>query len=495
MFNIYDHAESIIRRCNQPKSDLLGHGKKKEDYLFIPSKSHKPRALAVAHCDTVFGDIPSSQEMARREASAQASYQDKLTKFENGEQKVKPVYYAPSFLSPARREGSNRIVSGALDDRLGVAIILDILPHFMPEFAFDILLTDDEETGNSTARDFSQDYLAGGEWGEYIDSRLLNYQFIFEFDRMGVDAATYDFGNSKASNLLSDTGWEESQGSFTDICDLDSFDLWACNFGCGYHNQHTRSCSVDLRELYINLLKFSYFVEELGDTVLYNEPKPRYRGWSNAYNYSKSSKVDSYAPYETYVDDDDYYKDEKYDSYVIGRPKPATQPSTNNTFIRTTNTVVQSGISFFQAAIKIANQLKVAYRLSLLHSDPATKKLYEDNFTKGPCGEIFVKNDQYDEYDAEWQEYINALAEAHPSISELIDEVGLDEPDTEVVDDSVFYVQDDTSRAWDETWDHYRDQYGEESDPYDDDDDQAVIFIADPKQIEGDDDDEIITAK
>ena len=492
MFNIYDHAESIIRRCNQPKGDLLGHGKAKEDYLFIPSKSDQPRALAVAHCDTVFGDIPSPQEMSRQEASAQASYQARLDRYLKGEEKHKPSYYAPSFLSPAKRQGSNKIISGALDDRLGVAIILDILPHFMPEFAYDILLTDDEETGNSTARDFSQDYLAGGEWGEYIDSRLINYQFIFEFDRMGVDAATYDYGSSKASTLLSDTGWEESQGSFTDICDLDSFDLWACNFGCGYHNQHTRGCSVDLRELYINLLKFSYFVEELGDDVLYNQPKPRSYGWAGAYNYNRGSGSSSYASYETYVDDDDYYKDEKYDKYVIGHPKPATQPA-SKTYVRTTNTVIESGISFFQAAIKIANQLKVGYRLDLQYSDPVTKKYHEDNFTKGPCGEIFIKNDQYDEYAAEWQEYVDALAKTHPGISDLIDEIDSDTDDTEVIEDSAFYTQDDTAKAWDETWDRYQDQYAEESNAYDEDDDQAVIFIADTTPIE-DEDDEIVAS-
>jgi len=329
MVNAYEHAGCIMHRCSQSVKELLG----KESYLFIPSKSNRPRALAVAHCDTVFD-----------EDSAYSAYNYRKPL-------LKPMIVEDT--SP-RRHGANRIVSGNLDDRLGVAIILDILPKIMPEFAYDILLTDDEEIGRTTAADFVRNvedgytfFTADGDELD-MDDRVNSYQFIFEFDRAGTDVVTYQYYNTVAENLLEDAGWRIGRGSFSDISEMDALGLWAANFGCGYHYQHSTECYVDLRELDINLRRFMYFVDLLGNKTLldFPKPKPKYNGY-NGYNSSYQGSYQSSTVARTtvpagafYEDDDDDYDSPiitgrnpskgTTDKYTIGSPKlPLVDARTN----------------------------------------------------------------------------------------------------------------------------------------------------------------------
>jgi hypothetical protein len=127
--------------------------------------------------------------------------------------------------------GHRTVFSRALDDRLGVAILLEILPLLDPTIAgkYDILLTDGEESGQSTA--------------EYFKSEK-KYNWIFEFDRAGADYVDYDYNCGAFDKALKKAGVKKGTGSFSDICSLEHLKAYAFNFGCGYRLQHNEWCNA-----------------------------------------------------------------------------------------------------------------------------------------------------------------------------------------------------------------------------------------------------------
>ena len=279
--NVRNHTNSIIARCKQSKDSLLQNNRKKNKnrYLFIPCKG-TPQALGVAHVDTVFEGLP---------------------RFNGQSLKLDPPKVLPG----------GDIRSGALDDRLGVSILMDILPKVMPSFKYDILLTDDEEIGRSTASDFVNDCMSNDSMYERTD----NYRFLFQFDRAGCDVVTYNYYNRSAEAYLEDSCWHIGHGSFSDISAMEDLGIWAANFGCGYHNQHSNDCYVDMDQLDMNLRRFAMFVKRTGNTIFkhsstYNSNFSSSNKWRNGYYgesfYSKSNKGTKYGFYEqpksTFVD-------------------------------------------------------------------------------------------------------------------------------------------------------------------------------------------------
>lgn len=276
-FDVTEFAPQIINRCNQLQSDLIGN----ERFRFIPCDG-KPRALAIAHVDTVFDDKPAIDPPKQK------------TRLIPGK---RPAYTGYNRLHKPVQTDPYIIKSGALDDRLGVAILLDILPVVMPDFKYDILLTTDEEIGQSTASD----------WCSSLDiedlNRAENYQFIFEFDRAGTDVVTYQFNNPVAESYLEEAGWHIGLGAFTDICDVMPLGIWAANFGCGYHNQHSNDCYVDLYDLDINLRRFALFVHKIGSDMFEDVKRPTKSHYQGTYSYSNYSQY-----FDRYNDSDNYYK-------------------------------------------------------------------------------------------------------------------------------------------------------------------------------------------
>lgn len=119
-----------------------------------------------------------------------------------------------------------------LDDRLGAWVILDLLPQLGVKC--DILLTDGEECGRTTAAHFKprKDY----NWG-------------FEFDRRGTDCVLYQYESSEDWRTdLERSGFYIGQGSFSDISKLDHLGVCFCNIGTGYHMEHSRQCYAELRD-------------------------------------------------------------------------------------------------------------------------------------------------------------------------------------------------------------------------------------------------------
>jgi hypothetical protein len=101
------------------------------------------------------------------------------------------------------REGKY-VIAPQLDDRLGVWILLDLLPSLGVNL--DILLTTGEESGNTTAY--------------YFDS-IRPYNWIVEFDRAGSDVVMYQYDCDEYADLLGSYGFRVGFGSFSDICAMD----------------------------------------------------------------------------------------------------------------------------------------------------------------------------------------------------------------------------------------------------------------------------------
>jgi hypothetical protein len=128
------------------------------------------------------------------------------------------------------RDG-DRVYCPALDDRLGVYLLSDLLP--LLGVKFDLLLTDGEERGCSTAR-----------W--FVPPR--RYNWMFSFDRAGTDVVMYQYDTPMSRRLLHRAGFRVGVGSYSDIADLDFLNCSGFNFGCGYHRQHKPDCFADLSE-------------------------------------------------------------------------------------------------------------------------------------------------------------------------------------------------------------------------------------------------------
>lgn len=138
-----------------------------------------------------------------------------------------------------------------LDDRLGAWVLLDVLPKL--GIKFDLLLTDSEELGRSTA--------------QYFDAPR-EYNWIFEFDRAGIDAVMYEYETPEYCDMLASVGYEIGDGSFTDICSLTHLGCAGFNFGTGYHQQHTDECYAALDETKLSVDRFAKLYHKYSDTFL-----------------------------------------------------------------------------------------------------------------------------------------------------------------------------------------------------------------------------------
>ena len=136
-----------------------------------------------------------------------------------------------------------------LDDRLGVWALLSVLPEFMN---YDILLTDNEEIGQSTA-------------GSFEPPSGKAYHWIFELDRRKDGCVLYQYGSKKWNKELNRAGFRIDRGSFSDIGYLDHLGVQAVNVGVGYDHEHTLACDWDINMMREQLKKLVNFYERNKD--------------------------------------------------------------------------------------------------------------------------------------------------------------------------------------------------------------------------------------
>lgn len=134
------------------------------------------------------------------------------------------------------------VFSSVLDDRAGVYIITHLLPKL--GINVDVLLTVDEEIGDSTASEFFTD---------------KKYMWGVEFDRGGDDVVLYDFDNISWATRIKEVGFKVGHGTFSDISSLEEIGCSFMNVGVGSYNGHSKRAYMIVNEMVENLAKFFIF--------------------------------------------------------------------------------------------------------------------------------------------------------------------------------------------------------------------------------------------
>jgi hypothetical protein len=221
----------------QPASSWRRPSDRSEDYYHF--RDNGGRVLAVAHLDTV----------------------------------VSQAGRVPRFSST---EKGPLIVSGALDDRLGAYVILDLLPKL--GITCDWLFTVGEESGMSTAEFFKQEDKA--------------YDHVIEFDRMGTDVVMYQYEDRASRRLVEAAGASMGQGSFSDIAYLEQLNVKCLNWGVGYRgNYHSEQGYAYLNDTFAMVAKYMQFHGQNAGVPMPHEER--------SYGYGSRS-YDKYDTYDAY---------------------------------------------------------------------------------------------------------------------------------------------------------------------------------------------------
>jgi len=220
--------------------------------------------------------------------------------------KVLAVAHADTIVNPRdkfnfnilnRKTDSGEVIrivkTPTLDDRLGIYTIMNLLPSILGAGWADILITEGEETGNSTARDFVTD---------------KEYNWIVEFDRMGSalterskgwnnsDAVLYEFKGKEIEDALKDCGFESlGTGTFTDISHLQELRVKAFNVAVGYHDNHSTKAYMFPKEYTRTINLFMEFYKKYAGHKFVHVPvtKPVYVH-KTTYRKQKPFDWDSY---------------------------------------------------------------------------------------------------------------------------------------------------------------------------------------------------------
>lgn len=170
-------------------------------------------------------------------------------------------------------ENGKRIIKNPqLDDRLGVYTLLHHLPLF--GINVDILLTDDEEIGMSTAQYFKP---------------TKDYNWMFQFDRRADDIVFYQYGSKKLRKTLMRSGFiKQGSGSFSDISYLDYIGCEGFNVGCGYSNEHSLHSQFDVNVYNSQIKSFVNFHKNHANTFYRYKPGTslKMENPNNIYEYS-----------------------------------------------------------------------------------------------------------------------------------------------------------------------------------------------------------------
>lgn len=139
----------------------------------------------------------------------------------------------------------DRVNRGAgFDDRLGVYLGHKLVQE-RPDL-FDLLLTDYEESGGSTAAYFTPSH---------------DYHLVVELDREGEDYVDYGLSSYELRQALDDGGFEMGQGIFSDICVMDQVECNKINLGLGTYNGHSKNSGFDVNVFYRQVRRLLDFAE------------------------------------------------------------------------------------------------------------------------------------------------------------------------------------------------------------------------------------------
>ena len=169
------------------------------------------------------------------------------------------------------------VFNQALDDRLGAYLLLDYLPLLGLEY--DILLTEGEESGQST--------------GAYFQPPR-QYNWMFQFDRAGTDVVTYQYRTKELDDLLKLYQFKTNWGSFSDISSMDDLGCKGINFGTGYYANHSYLSHMIVADTRLMVDKFVTFYSDLKDVQMPHVYVPSarlYQGYGLYAGYGVSKAV------------------------------------------------------------------------------------------------------------------------------------------------------------------------------------------------------------
>lgn len=198
----------------------------------------------------------------------------------------------------------NRLWNAQLDDRLGVYILLHLLPKYLGSEAFDVLLTTDEESGQSTAEYF-------------VPPTDKTYNWIFQFDRRGTGAVLYGYEDRDWRTIV-DEFMRVQTGSFSDICKLYHMGVKGLNVGTGYHDEHSDECYMVEGEVLAQVADFIGFFFAHKDTHFPHNPNVKsYR----YYGAGGAGRYDDWDDESFWNGRSDHYDGMTTNSSTINRPK------------------------------------------------------------------------------------------------------------------------------------------------------------------------------
>lgn len=173
-------------------------------------------------------------------------------------------------------KGDNIVINEQLDDRLGVYTLLFLLPQLGIEF--DLLLTEGEETGRSTAQYFNPS---------------KEYNFMFSFDRRGEDVVAYQYDDCEWMDTLEKSGFSPALGSFSDIAFLDHLGIKGVNIGTGYYGEHTNKSYASINTLTRQIKRFKDFYTKNKDTKFPHVEVPPVYNYRYSYNWEDWGEYDN----------------------------------------------------------------------------------------------------------------------------------------------------------------------------------------------------------
>jgi hypothetical protein len=221
---------------------------------------------------------------------------DDFYAFRDNGSSVLAVAHLDTVVYPDQRQcgfldtaGGTVVYSGALDDRLGAYVLLDLLPKL--DINVDLLLTVGEESGQSTAEFFEPP---------------KDYNWIIEFDRGGTDVVMYQFEDEDTRDMVRLTGARVGEGIFSDICYLEHLGVKAFNWGVGYEDYHSVRSHAYLEDLFQMVNYFVDFHDMWADEHLPHEADDwsaygRLSGdWGGGWDESDIARIN-----DIVLDDDD----------------------------------------------------------------------------------------------------------------------------------------------------------------------------------------------
>jgi len=148
------------------------------------------------------------------------------------------------------------IINAQLDDRLGVYALTSLLPSL--GIKFDLLLTEGEEQGRSTAAWFES---------------AKDYNWIFSFDRRGTDVVMYQYESKVLIKALESSKFRVGTGSMSDISFMEHLGVKCFNVGTGYHGEHSNMCYANMTEFKSQIRRFQHFYNHNKDVRYKHDSK------------------------------------------------------------------------------------------------------------------------------------------------------------------------------------------------------------------------------